>query len=338
MISLKSYLRGNGNREADTTYRHVIDLLLQGIALHTVQGEQPAYERFQADLERLANTLTSDAKPVEMLVAAGELIRAFEDYSRSTTEFIRRQNSELQNMVSMLTETVIKVGSNSDASVAKLRDIEKSLVQAHMVEDIKVLKMRLGECLGAVRQEAERQKTDGQAAIAKLELELSVTRERSGIAPQPKELDTVTGLPGKREAEKALRSVSASPDGKYVAVAVVNRVNAVNARFGYAVGDQILIRCAQRFRSSLSESDELYRWQGPAFLAILSRNTRIDEVRSEIRRFADAHVEHTIDLGDRRVMIPVSSNWSVLPASSSFEALHKKIEAFTAAQVPREYA
>jgi hypothetical protein len=42
-------------------------------------------------------------------------------------------------MVSML--TVIKIGSNSDASVAKLRDIDKALAQARMVEDIKLLKI-----------------------------------------------------------------------------------------------------------------------------------------------------------------------------------------------------
>lgn len=338
MISLRSYLRGDGNRDADATYRHVIELLLQGIALHTVQGEEAAYERFQADIERLATTLTSDAKPAELLVAAGELTRALEDYGRSTTEFIRRQNSELQNMVSMLTQTVIKVGSNSETSVAKLRDIEKALAHARMVEDIKVLKMRLGECLDTVHAEAERQKTDGQAAIAKLELELSATRDRVGVVAHPKEVDTVSGLPSKGEAERALRSVAAAPEGKYVVVVVVNRVNAVNARFGYAVGDQILIRCAQRFRTGLTESDELYRWQGPAFLAILSRKARIDEVRSEIRRFADAPQEETIDVGNRNVLISVSSNWSVLTASSSFESLHKKIEAFTAAQVPREYA
>jgi len=336
MISLKSYLRGDGG--TDDTYRHVIDVLLQGIALHAVQGEDAVYARFQADLERLANTLMSDAKPAELLVASGELIHTLENYNRSTTDFIRRQNSELQNMVSMLTQTVIKVAANSDTSVAKLQDIEKALAQVHMLEDIKLLKMRLSECLNTVRAEAERQKTDGQAAIAKLEDELTASRERVGTVVVAKDVDTVSGLPSKREAERALRAVADSPDGKYVIVVVVNRVNAVNARFGYEVGDKILIRCAERFRSGLTADDQLFRWQGPSFLAILSRNSRIDTVRSEIRHLADSQLDQTIEVGNRTVLIPVSSNWSVLQASSSLEALQKKIEAFTAAQVPREYA
>jgi len=338
MISLRSYLRGDGVPDSEATYRNVVDLIIQGIALHTVHGEEAAYEQFQADVERLANTLAADAKPAELMVAAGELTRALEDYGRSTTEFIERQNCELHNMVSMLTQTVIKVGANSEASAAKLREIEKALAQARIVEDIKVLKMRLGECLNTVHAEAERQKAEGKATIAKLQSELSATRDRAGTVARPKEVDTVSGMPSKREAEKALRSLAASPEDKYVIVVVVNRVNAINARFGYAVGDQILTRCAQQFRTGLAESDELYRWQGPAFLAILPRKTRVDEVRSEIRRFADEHLEQTIEIGNRTVIVPVSSNWSVLTPSSSFDALLKKIEAFTAAQVSRDYA
>lgn len=73
------------------------------------------------------------------------------------------------------------------------------------------------------------------------------------------------------------------------------------------------------------------------FLCILSCNSRIDEARSEIRRFADAHREETIEVGKPSVMIPVSSNSSVLQPAASFKALQKKIEAFTAAEIPREY-
>lgn len=241
-------------------------------------------------------------------------------------------------MVSMLTDTVIKIGASSEASVSKLRDIEKALAQARMVEDIKILKMRLGECLENVHAEVERQKADGQSAIAHLQQGLNMPGQPVQAFAHPKDADPVTGLPSKREAEKALRYAVASPAGKFVIVVVVNRVNAVNARFGYAAGDQILTRCAAHFRAGLSQSDEMYRWHGPAFLAILSRNTRIDEVRSEIRRFADAHLEQNIEVGNRSILIPVSSNWSVLPPAASFEALQKKIEAFTAAQIPREYA
>jgi GGDEF domain-containing protein len=338
MLSIKSYILGGADRDAEGAYRHVIDLIVQGIAMYAIPGEQAAYDRFRADIDRFAASITAETKPADLLATAGELMRALEEYGRSTTDFVERQNSELQNMVSMLTQTVIKIGTSSEASVANLRAIEQALSQARMLEDIKTLKLRLTQCLETVHQEAERQNTDGQSAVANLKQELTASRQRVGEVAQPKEADRVTGLPSQREAEKALRSAVASPEGKYVVVVMVNRVTAVNARFGYETGDQLLIREAEHFRSGLSKADELYRWQGPALLAILSRNTRIDEVRSEIRRFADAHLEHAVEVGNRTIRVPVTSNWAVLPPASSFEALLRKIEAFTAAQVPREYA
>ena len=341
MISLRSYLQkgGAGKDQSEDAHQHVLALILQGLAMHAVQGEPAGHERFRAGIEGFAATLAAaDTEAAELLVAAGGVIRAIEEHSRTTNAFMAKQHAELNHMVSMLTQTIIKLGVHSGVSVTRLCEIEKALVNAHMSEDIQVLKMRLGECLATVHDEAERQKTDSQIAIAKLEQEVNATRERLGAVALPREMDAVTGLPAKREADKALRSVVASPEGKFVVIAVVGRVHAINARFGYAVGDRMLTLCAQHFRSGFAPSDELYRWQGPAFLAVLSRSTRIDQVRAEIRRFADARLEENVEIANRLVLIPVSCNWSVMPPALTFEALHKKIDAFAAAQVPREYA
>jgi GGDEF domain-containing protein len=309
MISIKRYLQkgdqGPAEQEADDTYQRILALLMQGLAMHAVQGEQAAYDRFRADMDGFANTLAGDTDPAALLVAAGGVIKALEEHGRATTAFVRGQHAELNNMVSMLTQTIIKIGANSKASVDKLCDLEKALVQAHMAEDMQLLKMRLGECLATVHDEAERQKTDSQIAIAKLEQEVNASRERISSVALPKEVDRVTGLPSKREAEKALRSVVAEPEGKFVVIVVVGRIHAINARFGYEVGDRILSRCTQQLQSGFSASDELYRWHGPALLAILSRSGRIDQVRTEIRRFADARLEETVEVGNRSVLIPV---------------------------------
>lgn len=335
MNSLKSYLLHEDDKNP---YRRAMDIVMQGIALHTVPGKETSYDRFREALDRLAPILTGDTEPNHLLAAARELSHVLENHTRSTIDFIHRQNSEHQKIVSMLIETVIKIGSKSEASAAKLRGIERALAHAREPEGIRDLKIQLAACLETTRHEADGQRIDGTtASVAQQKVSPELSKSAGPIA-RPKKIDSVTGMPGKQEAEKALRSVVASPDGKYVIVAVVNRVNAVNARFGYAAGDQMLARCAKHFRAGLSASDELYRWQGPAFLAILSRNGRIDEVRAEFRRFAGEQLHQTVELGSRSVMIPISSNWSVLSPSSSLEALYNKIEAFTSAQVTREYA
>jgi GGDEF domain-containing protein len=122
-----------------------------------------------------------------------------------------------------------------------------------------------------------------------------------------------------------------------LAVVVINRVQAVNARFGYSVGDQMLAVTAQHFRKNLSARDRLYRWHGPAFIVLLDRAERIDHVRAEFRHFADTKLEKTVEIGSRTVLIPISTNWSIFPIAAPAETLMKRVETFTAAQVPKDY-
>jgi GGDEF domain-containing protein len=338
MISLKPYLFGDKSN-TDSAYRRIIGLFLQGIALQAVEGEKSDYDRFRSNIDEFARKITPELPMPELLLAVGGALQTMEDYNRRTSQVIRRQNSELQNMVSMLTQTVITIGSSGESSVAKLQDIEKSIERTRMLEDMQLLKLRLGECLEAVREEALRQKTDGQNTLATLKKDLESSRERVGsVAPAATvDLDAATGLPSKKEAMEAIQTAVAAPRNKFLAIAVVSRVQAVNARFGYAIGDRVLAAFAEHFRANLGANDQLFRWHGPALVAVMEREDRIEKVRTEIRRFAEAKLEKTVEVGNRTILLPVSASWSIFPVAPPLEELLKKIEAFTAVQVPRDY-
>ena len=81
----------------------------------------------------------------ELLVVMGGALRSMEDYNQRTSKFVRRQSTELQHMVSMLTQTVITIGASSENSVNRLQDIEKSIERTQAIDDIKILKLRLSE-------------------------------------------------------------------------------------------------------------------------------------------------------------------------------------------------
>lgn len=336
MISLRSYLARD--TEAEATYRRVIELFLQGISLHSVEGDKADYERFREDIEKCLAVLTPETPVSELLVVVGGALRAMEDYNQRTSIFVRRQNTELQHMVSMLTNTIITIGASSEQSVARLQSIEKSIESTQKVEDIQILKLRLGECLEEVRAESQRQQRDGRDALENLKKELENSQVTLGTPQIQRILDEATGLPAKAEAERAIRAALESPSGKFVVIAVCSRVQAVNARFGYAVGDRVLGSFAEHFKKGLSARDQLFRWQGPALLALLERGERIDRVRTEIRQFADAKFDKTTEVGQRTVLIPVSASWSIFALAPPFDGVMKQLEAFVAAQAPRDYA
>jgi GGDEF domain-containing protein len=336
MISLKSYLsRDPGAEEA---YRRIISLFLQGIGLHAVEGDKADHDRFRADIDKCLATLSPETPVSELLVVVGGALRAMEDYNQRTSKFVRRQNTELQHMLSMLTQTIITIGSSSEHSVSRLQSIEKSIESTQAVEDIQILKLRLSECLEAVRDESVRQKQDGQVALQSLKQELESSQELMGSFKIRPDLDAATGLAGKGEADRAIRAALESPQGKFLVIAVCNRVQAVNARFGYAVGDRILGAFAEQFKKGLSARDKIYRWQGPTLVALLERAERIERVRAEVRQFADVRLDKTTEVGQRTVLIPISAIWTIFPVAPPLDAFLRQVEAFTAAQVPRDYA
>jgi GGDEF domain-containing protein len=335
MISLKPYLfRGDGNREVEEAYQRMIGLFLQAISLHSVEGDKTDHERFCADIKSFAARFTPELSMSEQFILVGEVLRTLEDYNRHTTKFLRIQNTELQKMIGMLTETVIAVGSGTENSVTSLQEIEKSIEQVRLLEDIHSIKAQLGICLEGVRGETQRQKDQGKVLLEKLEKELAQTR-RSGSTVV--NLDQVTHLPDKTAAEARLREAVGAVDLSFLVLAVVNRVHAVNARFGYAIGDEVLAEAAQHFRESLSNEDQLFRWQGPALVAILKREESIDAVREELRRFADKKIDKTFMFGARSILLPISTSWTVFLIESPLDALIRKVETFTAAQLSSDY-
>jgi GGDEF domain-containing protein len=336
MISLKSYL--SRENEAEAAYRRIIVLFLQGISLHSVEGDKADHDRFREDIDKCLSVLSPETLTSELLVVVGGALRAMEEYNQRTSKFVRRQNTELQHMVSMLTQTIITIGDSSENSVNRLQNIEKSIESTQAVEDIQILKLRMSECLEAVRDEAVRQRRDGRDALASLKKELESSQELMGSRATKPDLDVATGLPGKAEAERAIRKAIEAPQGKFLMIAVCSRVQAVNARFGYAVGDRMLEAFAEHFKKRLSASDRLFRWQGPALAALLERAERLERVRAEIRQFADIRFDKTVEVGQRTVLIPISATWSIFPLAPPLDAFLKQLEAFTAVQIPRDYA
>ena len=92
--------------------------------------------------------------------------QALERHHRSVSNLVQRQGSELQNMISMLAQTIRSLGSASEVSARNLDSIAGQLKQYSALEDIYQLRLRLGECLKNVRDEATRQRTESESTSA----------------------------------------------------------------------------------------------------------------------------------------------------------------------------
>lgn len=330
LTTLKAYLTGT---EEEGMFRRVISLLLQGISLHAVEGDRADYDRFRNDFERIQATVGKDASGQELLVTVGAANQALADYGQRTTRFIRQQGAVLHNMISMLTQTMVSIGAGSESSAEHLQAIEKALAHAVVIEDVQTLKLRLAECLKNLREEVVRQKAQAQEQARQLQQHVEHARDCVQDPPDVDgEIDSTTGLRTRSAAKTAFHAALQTAGRKYVVAAVVNRIQSVNRHFGYAVGDQLLKKFSDLFGATLAKTDRLFRWRGPALVALLEREESIHAVQAEIRRINSKRIEGVLEVGEG-ALLPVSASWLVLALDSSAADMAKAIEKFIASQV-----
>lgn len=334
MISLRKLWSAEpspGTAEGENTLLRVVRLLLQGIALHAVEGDRQDHEKFRNDMQAMIDGLEHDPSPAVFLMTTGSALKTLEDYNQRTTRFIRLQGSELHNMIAMLTKTLTSLGAGSERSVSRLKEIETQLEKARMIEDVRMLKVRMEDCLNGIREEAERQKADSTGTLQDITAGIIRSRERLRTAaialPDP-----VTGLPTRVDAEIVLERTASGSKSGYAAVFVVDRVGTINARFGYAVGDKILQAYLGELRSRLSAGDPVFRWNGPAFVAVLERADPIDRVRDQLHSVVPPKMERNIQLPTRSALLPISATWMVFPVKHPVSALGEQIDQFIASQ------
>ncbi len=310
-ISLKRYLSG-ADQELAETFQRMTLLLLEAIRLHAVVGEPDEHQRFQQDIAKLENKLQQDFSPQQVLVVAGAVARALEDYNQRTTRFIRMQSAELQGMLAMLTETVAAISAGSERTVTRLQTIEKQLERASMLEDIRTLKARLSECLLAVREEARQQREETARTIAELRNEIRRAQQRQSAVAPAKPNVAPQGM-GRAEAEAALARAVEQRLHAYAAVFVLERFDLISGRFGPNAAEQLARFFRHHLTQGILSSDAVFRWSNASFLVLMERAGSLEEARAEVQRVASVRLEWTLQIGTRTVLLPVSSRWAVIP-------------------------
>lgn len=136
-------------------------------------------------------------------------------------------------------------------------------------------------------------------------------------------------MPARAAAAATLAGWALSPTPPFAALFVVNRIALLNSRFGYAVGDQEL-------RSRLTPADQIFRWSGPAFLALLNRPERIEKVRQHWRYVLPGKLERNFELSNRSVMLSISATWAVFTVAMPMDALVEQLDGFVTIQNPAQ--
>jgi diguanylate cyclase (GGDEF)-like protein len=325
VISIRKLM---ANDKTEAPLLRVIQLLLQGIRLHAVEGNPEDREQFHESMNSVSRAVEEERDGHEILVHAGTAIHTLQDYNRRTSAYLGTQNQELQAIVKMCTSTIGMIGKVGDKNVKLLGDIEQQVFSATQIQDVRLIKAKLAECLEQIRQEAARQREETSQTVAQLSQDMEGARNRSGAA-QGALLDEVTHLPRRSVAEEAIAEACQAETPAFAAVMSVDRIKIYNLRFGHKVGDEVLQHFAEWIGKRQRPEDRLFRWTGPVLVGFLPRASRFEIVREEIAGVMRTPFEYTVQTASRSVLLPVSARWAVFPMMASPRLLFQKIDNFT---------
>ena len=210
LISIKRYL----DLPSADAYRPALEVLVEVITEHPIDIDHGECERFKSEVARIQKQFGPDSTAEEFSLAVKAISQALERHNRSVSNLVQRQGGELQNMVSMLAQTINSIGSASEVSAHNLDNIAVQLKRASALEDIYQLRLRLAECLKNVRDEAVRQRSESQSRLQTMKHELAASQQRLSFHGIEADIDRVTGFAGRSAAEVAIHEAAQCGDAE----------------------------------------------------------------------------------------------------------------------------
>ncbi len=185
--------------------------------------------------------------------------------------------------------------------------------------DLDAAKAGLAATVVAARAKSVEQHRKLGSLLSNILNKLYATPNVAGAAPgfegQPEsgpKTDPLTGLLTRPSAETDLTRTCGEPADCFLAMFVVKRVALINARFGYARGDQVLLKVVLHLMQLLPNFNGLYRWAPCAFLGIPPANTSNKEMRSRIQTIELARLTATLEWEGRSAMVPVAMDCRIV--------------------------
>jgi GGDEF domain-containing protein len=150
-----------------------------------------------------------------------------------------------------------------------------------------------------------------QAELAKAKAEASGRDPKQEAAQAPLH-DALTGLPARAYAEGDLARAFEDTGDCFLAIFAVKRLALINAKFGYARGDQVLLKVVAHLARSLPDFNLFYRWTPCAFLTVAPAGTSFRELRAKVQFIELTRITPTIEWEGHNAMVPVALDCRVL--------------------------
>jgi hypothetical protein len=287
-------------------------VLLRGLQKHAVAAEEAGHQEFRTKLAALENSFRGKENAQQIAEAAVSLLA---QYQEKLHESVKQQRTGIAETAAGLA-TATKALEELNGSTDRLATIEQQIGAVSSLEDLASIKTRLKSELAMARAEAlqERQKILGLISYTATQLAVPghppsarVSGENTGYV-----LDRLTGLPMRAYAESELAQSFEKGADCYLVIFVVKRLALINAKFGFARGDQVLLKVVAHLAQSLPDFQDFFRWTPCSFVGVAPPHLAFRELRSKVQVIELTRITPTLEWQGHAAMVPVALDCRVI--------------------------
>ena len=327
-------------KEAGTTREPVsleecLLILLRGIQEHSVTTEEAGDKEFQARLAELQRAFKGKENAQQVAEAAIELLA---QHQGQVNDVVAQQKSALAKATSDLAAAT-KGLSEVQGTTDRLKSLEQQIGAISEGDDLPAIKRRLISEVATARTEAQQERQKVSDLISGTLTELATPPGQSGhhvahVVGSAYAPDPLTGLHSRAQAENELMRAYELPIDTYLAIFVVKRLALINSKFGFARGDQLLVKIVGQLAQSMPEFNNLFRWAPCAFITLAPPGTTYHELRQKVQVIEVTRMTPTLEWQGRSAMVPIALDCRMISLKdfSTPSELFLRIDSFASSE------
>jgi GGDEF domain-containing protein len=308
-------------------------LLLRGIQNHPVVAEEAEGKAFRSEIAALEQAFKGKENAHHLVESA---IGILDRYSSQANEIVSRQRTGLAKASSDL--AAAKDLALGQGPSDRLASLEQQINALSSGDDLAKIKSRMISEVAMARAEALQERQKVSDLISGTITQLAPPEPSSGhvahVLGYDYAPDALTGLHARAYAENELRRSHELPIDSYLAIFVVKRLALINSKFGFARGDQLLVKVAGQLAQSMPEFGNLFRWAPCAFITLPPPGTAYRELRSKVQVIEVTRMTPTLEWQGRSAMVPVALDCRVISVKdfSTASELFLRLDSFASSE------
>ncbi len=275
--------------DAFPVLQSVVHLILREAVGNTIAGDPIDKDVLHIAIRDLYAMLERVPSAGEQGKIAQAAFEAFRIYNRETARFVHSHVQECSKSLQVVRELLAMDLSVSDmrASLEKVAD-------------------QLSKAVEGPPKKPRPIALDAHVAEAPAET-IPPPQEIVPAEPSSMEIDEITGLPQRGEAEICVAGFIREGRKAYMLAVIIDQMSMIDKRYGAEVKENVLMFFSQLLQQTKQERDMLFRWNDRCFLLLMNRTTEKHYIRDEALTMLNSRYRSNAHIGGRPVMLNVGA-------------------------------